>query len=89
MDAVSRLTGLTEEQILGERKSREIVDARWMAVKLMREAGYYPSQIAPFFGMGTRNVQIILMLFDDRVRYASDSMLRNNYEEAAKRLRSN
>lgn len=48
---VSDLTGIGEAEIMGKGRAAEIVDARWMVVKLVREAGYYPSQIAQVMGM--------------------------------------
>ena len=88
-DVVEALTGVTEGQIIGKCKAREFVDARWLVVKLMRDRGYYPRQIALQMGVSTRWVQKIIECFQDRVRYSSDPTLRINWEEAAKRLRIN
>lgn len=89
VEVSSELTGLSREEILGQGKNREIVDARWMVIRLMRDAGYYPTQIAPLMKMSVRSIQIIALMFKDRMDFSEDPMLRNNYEAAAKQLRSN
>lgn len=88
VEVSSYLTGIDREEILGQGKIREVVDARWMVIRLMRDAGYYPTQIAPLMKMSVRNVQNIASTFADRMDYSEDPMLRNNYEAAAKQLRS-
>lgn len=89
VEVVGDLTGLTEDEIVGKRRMRELVDARCLVVRLMRDAGYYPSQIARVMGISTRWVQKVIETFDDRVRFSADSMLRCNLEEATKVLRFN
>lgn len=86
VEVVSSLTGLTEGEIIGKRRMRELVDARCLIVMLMRDAGYYPTQIAPIMNVSVRWVQKIVQSFDDRVRYSPDPMLRINWEQAAKIL---
>ena len=89
VEVVSDLTGLMEGEIVGKRRMRELIDARCLVVKLMRDAGYYPTQIAPIMNVSTRWVQKILEHFDDRVRYSPDPLLRMNWEQAKNLLRSN
>lgn len=89
VEVVGDLTGLTEKEIVGKRRMRELVDARCLVVRLMRDAGYYPSQIARVMGISTRWVQKVIETFDDRVRFSADPMLRCNLEEATKILRFN
>ena len=88
VEVVSDLTGIDKDEILGRGKAAEVVDARWMVVKLVREAGYYPAQIAKVMGMSVRHIQAVLAEFGTRMHYF-DSFMRSNYEEAAKLLRSN
>lgn len=85
---VEDLTGISDAEIRGPRKLREIVDARWLVAWLMCQAGYYPRQVAVLLGVSTRMVQKILQEFESRVRYSPDVMLRNNKEAAEKRLRN-
>lgn len=89
VEVVADLTGLTEVEIVGKRRMRELVDARCLVVRLMRDAGYYPTQIAPIMHVTVRWVQKILECFDDRARYSPDPMLRINWEQAKNLLRSN
>lgn len=58
--AVSRATGIPEAHIFTKRKGQIYYDARWIAVQLMTDLGYYPGQIANVTGMTTRNVNLIL-----------------------------
>lgn len=58
--AVSRATGIPEAWIFSKRKGQVYYDARWIAVQLMTDLGYYPGQIADVTGMTARNVNLIL-----------------------------
>lgn len=87
-DVILDLTEVERADLEGKRRTTEVVDARWMIVKLLREAGYYPTQIAPVMKMTVRQVQSIISTFDIRLRY-SDLIFRSNYEAASKILRSN
>ena len=89
VEVVCDLTGLTESEIVGKRRMREYVDARCLVVRLLHDAGYYPSQVARVMGISTRWVQKIIETFDDRMRFSADPMLRCNLEAAAKALRRN
>lgn len=88
VEVVEDLTGVSGSAILGQRKLREIVDARWLVAWLMCQAGYYPRQVAVLLGVSTRMIQKILQEFENRVKYSPDVMLRNNKEAAEKRLRN-
>lgn len=85
MSVVSDLTELTEEEILNAPRSREIVDARWLAVKLMKDVGLYPAQIAEKMSMTPRTVQYILSNFNDRLRFG-DPILKMYLDIAHTRL---
>lgn len=85
MSVVTDLTDLSENEIINGRKTMEVVDARWLAVRLMRDLGLYPYQIAELMEMTTRNVTYILNNFDDRMMFG-DIMLRNYLAVAEMRL---
>lgn len=85
MSVVSDLTDLSEEDILHGRRTMEVVDARWLCVRLMRDIGLYPYQIAEFMSMNVRNVQYIITNFDDRLRLG-DAMLGMYLSLAKERL---
>lgn len=89
VEVVCDLTGVTENDIVGKKRQRELVDARCLVVMLLKDAGYYPTQIAPVMGISVRWVQKISAGFADRMRYSSDPMLRRNWEASAKALRTN
>jgi hypothetical protein len=85
MSVVTDLTDLTENEILTGRRTMEVVDARWLCVRLMRDIGLYPFQIAGFMAMNVRTVQYILINFDDRMKFG-DAMLKIYLAMAKKRL---
>lgn len=85
MSVVCDLTDLTEDVILHGRRTMEVVDARWLSVRLLRDIGLYPAQIADFMEMTPRNVNDILNNFDDRMMFG-DVMLKNYLTIAKKRL---
>lgn len=58
--AVSRATGIPEAFIFTKRRGQIYYDARWIAVQLLADLGYYPGQIADVTGMTPRNINLIL-----------------------------
>lgn len=60
MAAVSRATGIPEAFIFSHRMGQIYKDARWIAVRLLADLGYYPGQIAELTGMTPRNVNRII-----------------------------
>lgn len=86
MSVVSDLTDLSENDILHGRRTMEVVDARWLCVRLMRDIGMYPCQIAGFMAMNVRTVQYIIINFDDRMKFG-DAMLQMYLQLAKDRLR--
>lgn len=74
------------EKILEKCSEAEVVDARWICVKLMRNLGFYPSRIGELLRITPRYVQYILTDFDDRL--ATSAEMRINYEMARKQLRN-
>lgn len=86
MSVVMDLTDLSEDDIIRGRRTMEVVDARWLCVRLMKDIGMYPCQIAGFMAMNVRTVQYILMNFDDRMKFG-DAMLQIYLQMAKERLR--
>ena len=85
MSVVEDLTELSKEDILGQGKTMELVDARWLCVKMLREMGLYAEQIAELMNMTPRNVGKIITNFNDRMMFG-DAMLKNYLEIARQRL---
>lgn len=74
MKAVSEVTDVSEQDILGKSRVPEVVDARWMVISLMREKGYTTRQIAPLICRPERTVNNALSQFDDRVKYSYNAL---------------
>lgn len=58
--SVSRVTGIPETFIFSHRMGQIYRDARWIAVRLLADLGYYSTQIADFTGLSSRHVNRIL-----------------------------
>lgn len=56
LSAVSRATGIREDQIFSRKRGQIYYDARWIAVQLLIDKGYYDGQIADMVGITRRNV---------------------------------
>ena len=87
INAVAEASDLRPCQILCNRRFKETIDARWIAVKLLREEGYYSSRIADLMGMTTRNVNYILFSVETRLSL-QDKALSNILETSRKHLRN-
>lgn len=66
LKAVSEETELSEEEILGDRKTTEIVDARYIVVKTLFKIGLYPTQIASLMERSQQSINSILRNFEIR-----------------------
>lgn len=66
---VSRVTEISEKDILSRSRCEEIVDARTLLVEFCAKEGLYPRAIAKYIGCTTRNVNHVL----------SNSHLRHTY----------
>lgn len=88
MKVVTELTEVNEKDIIQGSRAVEVVDARWLIIKLMREKGYSPKQIAPLLNRSIRSITHSLLYFESR---AEDpfSALGNIYEIAKQHLRNN
>lgn len=58
--AVSRATGIPETLIFSHRMGQVYSDARWIAVRLLADLGYYSGQIADLTGLTPRHVNRII-----------------------------
>ena len=80
-------TGVTFDIVKTKSKVSEVVDARYILVKLLFSAGFYPFEISSMVNITRRSVNHILTNFESRKQYGK--MLRNNYEQIRKFLRNN
>lgn len=77
LESVSRETEISIPQILSPCRIRDIVDARFMSIKLLHDAGIYPLNIARTFNITPRSVNYAVTTFDDRM--STNRMLMNSY----------
>lgn len=83
---VSKETEISTSDILSNSKETEVVDARYLLVRLLFENGFYPSQIASHIRKTNRSVHYILSHFSDRLEVGK--IFRIQYENIRKRLRN-
>ena len=87
INAVAKAADLSSYQILCKRRFQETIDAKWVAVKIMKDEGFYPSRIADLMGMTTRNVNHIL--YSINVRLLSGDKCLDNILERSRRYLGN
>ena len=66
---VSNITEIPVEQLLFYDKSAEIVDARFILVKILSEKGFYVGEIASYMKRTKPSIHYILSNFDGRIRF--------------------
>ena len=76
--AVEDAMEIGSAQILSGCKQEEVVDARALLIKLMRDRGLYPVQISSITGLNSRSVTQFLLSFSERIN--TRKILRMNYE---------
>ena len=85
LEAVSRITEVPQGKIFSRQRGQEYLDARWMAVQLLNDMGYYSCRISQLSGMTTRNVNLILTGIKQK-QNSTWLMFRKNLEECRKVL---
>lgn len=85
MKVVTELTEVTDQDILGKSRVREVVDARWMVIYLMYKKGYYADDITKLIQHPERTVNHAIQMFPDRMEN-SDCNLGNIYLQARQQL---
>lgn len=81
VSTVASLSELSVEAIMKGRKTDEVVDARWIIVKILAEQGYHTAKIALLMSMTQRNVTYIINIFQDRLDQY-DSLFKAIYQKA-------
>jgi hypothetical protein len=76
--AVEDAMEIDSAQILSGCKQEEVVDARALLIRLMRDRGLYPVQISSITGLNSRSVTQFLLGFSERIN--TRKILRMNYE---------
>lgn len=85
--AVADAADLSPCQVLCKRRFPETMDARWIAVKLLKDEGFYTSQVARLMSMTTRNVNHIIYSVEIRLSN-NDRSLEYLLETSRKHLRN-
>ena len=85
IQAVADASDLTTSQIVSKRRFPDSLDARWIAVKLLRDEGFYSSRIAELMSMTTRNVNHIIYAVEIRLSH-DDRSLKQLLETSRKHL---
>ena len=85
IEAVSRISEIPAEKIFSKQRSQEYLDARWLAVQLLYDMGYYSGRIANLTGMTHRNVNLILTAIRQK-KNNTWKMFGRNLEECRKVL---
>ena len=84
ISAVMEETEVEQEMILSNNKQEEIVDARYILVKVLNEQGLYPIQISHLSGICLRSINKFLLGFSERSN--TRKIMRINYERVRKKL---
>ena len=83
--AVADASDLTCSQILSKRRFPDSLDARWIAVKLLKDDGFYSCRIAELMSMTVRNVNRIIYVVEMRLSH-NDRPLKQLLEASRKHL---
>ncbi len=87
LDAVAEETDLTILEVLSHRNTTEIVDARYLMVRLLSEEKFYRSEIARRLNISQAAVSRIFTGFDDRCK--KSYFLEPNYYRIRTKLEQN
>lgn len=77
-------TEVNAEDILSLKKTSEIVDARYILVKLLHDKGFYNQSISKLINHTEKTVSIILFNFSDRVK--NNKIFRITYENIRNKI---
>lgn len=78
LEFVTNETEVDANLILSDKRTAEIVDARYIVVKLLHDAGFYNQTIAKLIHHTEKSVSIILYNFSDRIKH--NKFFRITYE---------
>lgn len=74
---VAKVSEVEISDLFSGRRNQELTDARWIAVQLLKEMGYYTSRICILTGLSSRHVNRILTEIDTRRGSGWRTMRRN------------
>lgn len=82
---VTELADVTEQDVLGKSRMKEVVDARWMVIYFMKMKGYCTDEISELIHHPNRTVNHALQSLPRRLKLIS-SDIGNNFELAKQQL---
>ena len=82
---VTELMDVTDQDILGKSRVKEVVDARWMAIYFLKMMGYCTNEISEMICHPNRTVNHALQALPRRLKLIS-SDIGNNFELARQQL---
>ena len=82
---VTELTDVTEQDVLGKSRVKEVVDARWLVIYFMKMKGFSTNEISELIRHPNRTVNHALKLLPRRLKLIS-SDIGNNFELARQQL---
>lgn len=66
---VAEVTAVSVKDIAGKSRRQDLVDARWIAIIIMHDKGFYAGQISRLMGMSERHIDRIIEEYPDRLKY--------------------
>lgn len=82
---VTELVDVSEQEVLGKSRVKEVVDARWMVIYFMKMKGYCAKEISELIRHPSRTVNHALQTLPRRLKSIS-SDIGNNFELARQQL---
>lgn len=82
---VAQVSELEPSDLFSGKRLQELTDARWIAVQLLKDLGYYSHKITALTGLSERHVNRILTEIDTR-RGSGWRTLRRNLAECRSAL---
>lgn len=82
---VTELTDVTEQDVLGRSRVKEVVDARWMVICFMKMKGYCTKDISKLICHPERTVNHAIQALPKRLKLIS-SDIGNNFDIAKQQL---
>lgn len=84
---ISTALSIPSEIILSDSKHCEIIDARYILVKVLHRHGFYPTQIAQLLKQSPANIRHIINLYDTRL--STNKQFSYNVQTVYKALENN
>ena len=82
---VTELTDVTEQDVLGKSRVKEVVDARWLVICFMKMKGYCTKDISKLICHPERTVNHAIQALPRRLKLIS-SDIGNNFDIAKQQL---